>query len=337
MKRTALKLADITALDNLALATWKAARGKRCRPDVQAFVSQLDDNLAALAARIHSGAAPAGRYRAFYINDPKRRLIHAACFADRVLHHALMNIAEPGFESALVPSSYACRPGYGVHRAVEQVQRNLQRFPWFAQVDIDGYFPAVDHARLKNLLAQRFKGREALALFDRIIDSHEASPGCGLPIGSLTSQHCANLYLSGADRFLLNHRRVQAHVRYMDDMLWWCATKDDVGQVLAQLRDYLLRERGLQIKANAQINRSAQGVSYCGYRITRGTVRLSARKQRRYRQLRQRLEQDWQCGAIDGLALQRGYDAVHAITLHADSRRWRQQQLVRRPPPPSLD
>ena len=337
MKRTALTLSDIASYDNLALATWKSARGKRSRPDVVAFVAQLDANLAALSADIRNGAVPYGGYRAFYIQDPKRRLIHAACFEDRVLHHAIMNLAEPVFERALVPSSYACRPGCGVHRAVAQVQRNLQRFPWFAQVDIDGYFPAIDHARLQTLLAQRFKGRDLLELFARIIDSYHASPGRGLPIGSLTSQHCANLYLSGADRFLLSHPRVHAHVRYMDDILWWCAAKDDVRQVLASLREYLERERGLLLKANAQVKRSDHGVGYCGYRIAPGAVRLSARKQRRYQLLRRRLERDWENGVIDSLALQRGYDAVHAITLHADSRQWRRQQLARRASPAALD
>lgn len=257
--------------------------------------------------------------------------VYAACFEDRVLHHAIMNLAEPVFERALVPSTFACRPGLGVHRAVAQVQKNLQRFPWFAKVDIEGYFPSIDHAHLKRLLASRFKGDEFLALLGRIIDSYESRPGQGLPIGSLTSQHFANLYLANADRWLLAHPQVCAHVRYMDDTLWWGATKAGMKHVLRELAEYLDHERALRLKANAQINRSRCGVSYCGYRITPGAIRLSPRKQRRYRELSRKWEQAWSVGDIDETALQRGYDAVHAITLHADSLHWRQQQLARQP------
>ena len=331
MKRTRITLAELAAHDNLALAAWKAARGKRTRRDVQEFFDYLDAGLKKLGQDILNATVPYGRYRAFHVQDPKRRLIHAACFEDRVLHHAIMNLAEPTFERALVPSTFACRPGRGVHRAVAAVQRNLQRFPWFAQVDIESYFPRIDHACLKGLLAARFKGPEFQGLLGRIIDSHESSPGKGLPIGSLTSQHFANFYLDGADRLLLADRRVCAHVRYMDDTLWWGRTKADVQGMLQALANYLDSHRGLSLKANVQINRSRCGVAYCGYRVTPGAIRLSPRKRRRYGALRRDWERAWAAGDIDEGELQRGYDAVYAITLHADSLHWRRQQLVRHP------
>jgi RNA-directed DNA polymerase len=200
MKRLHISLADIAAYDNLVLAVWKAAQGKRTRPEVAHFLAHLDSNLQQLASDIIEGNAPYGRYRQFYIHDPKLRLIHAACFEDRVLQHALMNLAEPVFERTLASSSYACRPNKGVHKAVYQVQKNLQCLPWYVKVDIHHYFPSIDHNILIEILAKRFKGREILDLLKRIIDSYEAQPGKGLPIGSLTSQHFANYYLDGADR-----------------------------------------------------------------------------------------------------------------------------------------
>jgi len=327
MKRTRIELEDIAAYDNLALATWKAAQGKRKRPDVAAFLADLDSRLGRLAQDILGGAAPYSRYRSFHINDPKRRLIHAACFEDRVLHHAIMNLAEPVFERSLVPTTYACRPGKGVHCAVAQVQRNLRRFPWFVQVDVDGYFPAIDHACLGGLLARRFKGEAFMGLLWRIVDSYHARPGKGLPIGSLTSQHFANHYLDGSDRFLLNHPSVRAQVRYMDDTIWWCADKSAAKQVLGELRDWLADQRLLRLKPHVQINRSARGVTYCGFCVSPGTVRLTPRKKRRYRLLREQWEAAWLAGAIDSRQLQQAYAAVHAITLHTDSRSWRQRHL----------
>lgn len=331
MKRQHIALTDIAAYDNLLQATWKAAKGKQHRPEVQHFIAHLDDSLQQLSHAILQGDAPAGRYRQFYIHDPKLRLITAACFEDRVLHHAIMNLAEPVFERTLMTHTYACRPNKGVHKAVQQVQKNLRRYAWFVKVDIQRYFPSIDHALLVELLGKRFKGKEFLNLLWRIIDSYHTAPNKGLPIGSLTSQHFANYYLDGADRFLSNHAQVGAVVRYMDDILWWCNDKTTTKQVLSQLTDYLETQRLLQLKANGQINRSERGVTYCGYRILPATFRLTLRKKRRYRQLRQRWEYLWQTGEINSLKLQQAYDAVHAVTLHTDSLAWRKHNLKLHP------
>ncbi len=316
------------------LAVWKAACGKRHRPDVICFTQHLDANLGKLANAILQAEAPYARYREFHIHDPKERLIHAACFEDRVLHHAIMNLAEPVFERTLIPTTYACRPDKGVHRAITQVQANLRRYPWFVKVDISGYFPNIDHHILFRLLGERFKGDDFLYLLWRIIDSYHAQPGKGLPIGSLTSQHFANHYLDGADRFLLEHLKVQGHVRYMDDTLFWCNSKEEAKAKLAALREYLLGERQLHLKPDTQINRSQRGVSYCGYRVLPGAILLNRRKRQRYQQLRLQWEQAWLDGDITELELQRVYQSVHAITLHADSLEWRKQNLRLHPPPP---
>ena len=331
MKRLHISLADISNYDNLLLATWKAARGKSTRPEVNQFIIQLDSNLQQLTADIMYRKVPYGDYRHFYIHDPKLRLIHAACFEDRVLHHAIMNLAEPVFERTLVPSTYACRPHKGVHKAVLQVKKNLQRFPWFVKVDIQHYFPCIDHDRLFELLCRRFKGKEFLDLLRRIVDSYAVQPGKGLPIGSLTSQHFANYYLDGADRMLLEHPLVCAQLRYMDDTLWWCANKANAKQVLSELQSYLWTERQLHLKPDAQINRSQRGVTYCGFRVLPGTIRLSTRKKQRYQLLREQYEKKWQQGEISSRELQQAYAAVHAITLHADSIAWRKRHLQLHP------
>lgn len=331
MKRQFIALTDIADYDNLLTATWKAAKGKQQRPDVQQFMARLDNNLQQLSDNLLQDNAPLGHYREFYIHDPKLRLITAACFPDRILHHAIMNLAEPVFERTLITHTYACRPNKGVHKAVQQVQKNLRRFPWFVKVDIRHYFPSIDHTRLFQLLSQRFKGDDFLHLLWRVIDSYHTTPNKGLPIGSLTSQHFANYYLDGADRFLNHHVEVGAVVRYMDDILWWCNDKNTAKQVLQQLKDYLHTERLLQLKNNVQINRSVCGVSYCGCRILPATIKLSIRKKRRYAQLRHQWETKWQTSEISSLKLQQGYAAVHAITLHADSLNWRKCSLQLHP------
>lgn len=316
MQRDRIELHQIAALDNLALAAWKAATGKRRRPAVARFLAALEANLAILADDILSERAPRGVQRTFVIHDPKRRTISAACFPDRVLHHAILNLAEPRFERMLVPTSFACRPSKGVHAAVMAVQRTLHRaeqWPWYVQVDIDGYFPSIDHEILNRLLTTRFKGDGFLRLLGRIIDfgighqgmgdrskrsdantpAHDGPPSAsafasvsgrrGLPIGALTSQHFANAYLDGADRLLLADPRVTAHARYMDDIAWWCRTRADANATLGRLRDYLWDERRLTIKPSVRIGRATQGLQFCGFRIRPGVVLASSRKLSRFR------------------------------------------------------
>ncbi|MES9881323.1 MAG: hypothetical protein ABW185_10625 [Sedimenticola sp.] len=174
MKRTRIAIDAIAAWDNLALAAWKAGRGKRQRPEVADFFSDLDANLKCLGEAIREGRAPFGKYKSFTIHDPKRRLIHAACFEDRVLHHAIMNLAGPVFETAMAPTSYACLTGRGVHAVSGRVLAAMRRYPWYVKIDITNYFATLSHERLWLLLKRRFKGDEFLELLLRIIQGCES-------------------------------------------------------------------------------------------------------------------------------------------------------------------
>ena len=331
MKRIQITPEEIAERKNLVVALQKAATGKRYRPDVQAFFCKLDGNLNQLGRDIRNSRLPYGRFRTFEIFDPKRRLIHAACFEDRIFHHALMNLAGEVLDSAMTPQSYACRPGMGVHKAVKKVQEHLRQYDYYGKIDIDGYFASIPHQCLLDVLLRRFKGVECIAQLSRIITSYQASEQTGLPIGSLTSQYFANYFLDGLDRLLSELPMVKAHVRYMDDIVWWCDEKQAIRDSLQILKVWLLEQRGLIIKPSVQIQPSQQGVTYCGFRILRGAVRLSRRRKRRFQQRRQYWEQLCQHDIINAQQLQRAYAAVHAITAHTDSRAWRMENLRRHP------
>lgn len=242
-----------------------------------------------------------------------------------------MHQAGPVLERALTATTFACRQGMGHHAAVQQVQSHLRRFPWYVKIDIRHYFDDIDHSCLYALLQRRFKGQDFLALLWRIIACYTVTPGKGLPIGALTSQYFANEYLAGLDRYLLETLAVQAHVRYMDDIIWWCDSRTTARATLRQACAYVTTQRLLTVKPDMQTNRSDHGVSFCGYRITPGQLRLSRRRQRRYQQFRRHWEQAYSAGLIDALTLQHAYDAVHAITLPADSLSWRRHHLKRYP------
>lgn len=331
MKRTFLSLEMIAEYKNLQLALYKAAKGKRHRKSVQAFLREGDEALAKLGNDIRKGKLPYGRYKVFEIYDPKHRQIHAACFEDRIFHHALMNLAGPALEKSMTFHSYACRKDKGVHKAVQHVQRNLQRYRWFVKIDIDGYFASIEHERLLRLLENCFKGEEINSQFLRVLKRCPVHQDKGLPIGSLTSQYFANYFLDGLDRLLENDQEVRANLRYMDDVLWWCDSKAQAKQTLQAVKVYLRFERGLIIKPSIQILPSKAGVSYCGFRITQGNLRMSRRRKRNFTNRRLYWEQQYLSGQIDALQLQNASAAVHAISHGTNSLAWRQQQLKKYP------
>jgi retron-type reverse transcriptase len=331
MQRVRINIEQVADYANLALAAWKAGHGKRLRDDVRAFFAGFDASVNGLARDLLCGRAPHGRYKEFIITDPKKRLIHAACFADRVLHHALMNLIGPVLERAMVDTSFACRPGKGPVAAARQVQKNIRRFPWYVKIDIAGYFPAIDHGILFALLQRRLKGKGILELLWRIIDSYSSAPGKGLPIGSLTSQHFANFYLDGLDRYLTEQLKVCAHVRYMDDIIWWCDSRQEARKTLGLAAQFVEEQRNLRVKEGAQTNQSRRGVSFCGFRILPGIMRISRRRRRLYQMRRRMWEQEYLAGRITGVELQARYAAVHAIVVNGDSTAWRRENLRRHP------
>lgn len=331
-RRSAVSLLDIASLDTLTLAFWRAARGRRAAEDVQRFAADLDAELARLREAILSGAAPEGRWTAFRICDPKPRRILAPCFRDRVLHHALMAHLGPVLERALVDDTFACRPGKGTLAAVNRAQAHIRRFPWFVKTDVRAYFASVDHGRLRGVLRRRFKDPGVLALCERILARTPDPPGRGLPIGALTSQHLANTYLDALDRYLLETLRVRGMVRPMDDTIWWCESREAARSTLAPVRSFLWTERGLELKPDARIGQSEQGVTFVGFRVLPGTLRLSLRRRRRYAAARRRWKRAFAADQIDGRGLQAGYAAALAVTAHADAAGWRQAHLLRHPP-----
>lgn len=321
-----LSLERIGDWHNVAAALHRAARGKRRAPTVAAALAQPEATIAQVVAALRAGRLPVGAFSAFVIRDPKRRVIHAADFLDRVAHHALIRFMEPVFERVLLPSVYACRPGKGVQAAVFAAQRNARRFGWVMHLDIAHYFPAVEHAILRGQLRRRFRG-DGLRLVDAVIGAHESAPGRGLPIGALTSQHFANHYLNDADRWCLAQPGIGAHVRYMDDMLLFAADKAPLLALRPALAAYLGERLALAIKPPL-IQRCERGFLFCGVRIRPHGLRPSLRRRRRYRAALRLWLQRWRAGEIDALGLQRGYDAVRAILLPADDPGWRRHCLA---------
>ena len=284
MRRAGHLMEAVCEPENLRLAFWKASRGKRARADQRAYAANLDAELAALREGLLEGSYPVGEYRRFTIHEPKERTICAAAFRERVLHHGLMNVLEPWVERWLVPDSFACRKGKGQLAAVRRARELAGRHGWFLKCDVRKYFDSIPHEGLEAMLERRIKDRAVREWLMRIVGTYETVPGRGLPIGNLTSQHLANLFLDPLDRWReRGGTRVGGYVRYMDDFVFWSDDREVLKAVRDGVGDLLGRELGLAFKGEPYLNRTRHGMDFLGMRVFPGRVRAAKASLERFR------------------------------------------------------
>lgn len=298
---------QLTSWANLFLAYRRASKGKRGQPAVAAVEHNLEERLIELQEELRSYTYRPGPYSSFYIHEPKRRLISAAPFRDRIIHHALCSVIEPIFERTFVADSYANRRGKGTHRALNHAQELTRRFPYVLQCDVRQFFPSIDHAILHDIVARKITDSGVLWLVDRILEGGEDVlkeeyemvyfPGDdlfavnrprGLPIGNLTSQFWANVYLNPFDHFVKRALRCQGYVRYVDDMLLFAEEKKTLWQWNDAVQERLATVR-LTIHPGAQPRPVTEGIPFLGFILFPQHRRLKQRKgvyfQRKYRRL----------------------------------------------------
>ena len=225
MKRHGNLWPQLISFQHLLRASQKAKRGKRFRPSVANFEFRLEPELWRLQDELANKTYRPGNYRSFYIYEPKKRLISAAPYRERIVHHALTGILEPIFEPTFIHDSYACRQGRGTHAGVDRCQQFARQFRYVLKTDIRKFFPSLDHEILKKLIARKIKDLGVLWLAGLIIDDSNLQepmqdwfPGDdlftpaerrrGIPIGNQTSQFFANVYLNPLDHFVKEQLRI---------------------------------------------------------------------------------------------------------------------------------
>ena len=300
MKRRGNLWPQVLRFENLLMAARQAQKGKRFRANVLEFNDRLEQNLFQLQHELKSQTYQPGAYRTFRIRDPKPRMISAAPYRDRVVHHALCNVIVPVLEPTLIGHTYANRLGYGSHRALKQFTGWARHYRYCLQCDIYKYFPSIDHEILKGLIRRRIKCPETLWLIDTIIDASneqipviEYFPGDdlltpvvrrrGLPIGNLTSQFFANLYLSPFDHLVKRQLKLSKYLRYVDD---FAAFSDD-RQVLAEakiaMQEHLASLRLKMHPVKSQLFETRYGANFVGFRVLPDRIRVRNDNLRRSR------------------------------------------------------
>ena len=336
MKRANNLLLRVADPDNLRLAAWKAAKGKRHSVEVMKWSARIEEHLSALREQILSGQVIVGNYRYFKVFEPKERQICASAFGEQVLHHALMNVCHEYFEQDQIFDSYASRKGKGTYAALERAKIYTNKHDWYLKLDVRKFFESISHEVLVNQLTRMFKDAALVGIFEQVINSYAASPafepsadkpGRGLPIGNLTSQYFANHYLVGLDRFVKETLRVKAYVRYMDDMVFWHAEKAPLHEIQAAVGDFIENELGCTLKPEA-LNRTVSGVPFLGYHIFPHHVRLLQKSKQRFIKKLRIIEAGYHSGDWDEAKCQRRVLPLLAFTGHADAKRLRKSVLL---------
>jgi len=335
--------AGIADFQALRAAAMRAVRGKRKKPGAAAFMASLETALLRMERELKSGAWRPGRYVKIELFDPKHRIVSAAPFRDRVMHHAVCAVVEPIFERGFIHHSYANRKDKGTHRAVAHYETLRDRHKHVLRCDIWRYFPAIDHAILKADFRRRVACADTLAVLDRIVDGSNRQepvdlyyPGDdlfaphdrrrGLPIGNLTSQFFANIYLDGLDHYATEVLRAP-YLRYVDDF----ALFHDDPAVLESWRDRIaayLEGRRLRLHPRkTAIYPTAQLADFLGYVLLPGDYRrLPEDNVRRFRNRLRSLRDRWRAGSATRADVQQRIGSWVAHAQHADT--WRLRHAI---------
>jgi len=291
---------EVACFRALVRAAAVAARGHRRSPEVADFLLEVERNALALQRELLSGSYRPGAYRTFCIRDPKPRVISAAPFRDRVVHHALCAELEPALERGAAHESFACRRDKGTLAALRHARSLARRFRFSLKLDVRRFFETASHAVLRRLLRRRVNAPGICWLIDRLLDAGApgSPPGRGLPIGNLTSQHFANFYLGPLDRLVKRELRPGGYCRYMDDLLLFGQDRRHLWDAHGRIRDHAGMRLGLQLRDEVtRLAPVSEGVPFLGFVVFPGTVRFDPRRVRRWRRrmatVEARLDAGW--------------------------------------------
>lgn len=274
--------------ENLYNAYLEARKSKRYRRDVLKFSANLEENLIEIQNELIYRTYRVGKYHEFYIYEPKKRLIMALPFRDRVVQWAIYRVLNPIYNKTFISHSYACRVGKGTHKAVNRLQywlRKADRKPdkwYFLKLDISKYFYRIDHKILFKILKNKIKDKNLLQLLKTIINSEDTKFGLplwtepgeterigdkGIPIGNLTSQLFANIYLNELDQYIKYELHLHYIIRYMDDIIILESDKKKLHKYKNLIETFLNEKLKLNLNKKTAIRPITLGIEFVGFRI----------------------------------------------------------------------
>lgn len=300
----------VISLENLFKSWREFRKGKRNRSDVQDFEFSLEDNLFQLHQELKNKTYRHSNYIPFYITDPKLRHIHKATVRDRVLHQAVFRILYPIFDKSFINDSFSCRVDKGTHRAVKRLKefcqklsKNNSRNIFILKCDIKKFFDSIDRGILIKIIKKKIFDHELIWLIDKIIKSYKKEENRGIPLGNVTSQLFANIYLNEFDRFVKHELKIRYYIRYCDDFIILRENKENLIGLVQKINDFLDRGLNLSLHSDKIIIRGyRQGIDFLGYVVLPYHIVLRTKTKRRIlKKIKQRKKQLKQKLIIGGL------------------------------------
>ena len=314
-------------MENLFLAWQEFQKGKRSKSDVQEFEFFLEDNIFQLHNELKCGKYKHQNYTSFFICDPKLRHIYKACVRDRVLHHALFRILYPIFDKNFIWHSYSCRIGKGTHKAVDKLELfarkaswNIKRKGYALKCDIKKFFDSIDQEILLEIIKRKIDDQSTIWLIEKIIGSYGKESGKGLPLGNVTSQLFANVYLNELDQFVKQDLRVKFYVRYTDDFVVVSDNEAYLKDIILEIKKFLNDNLDLSLHPHkVSIRKFSQGIDFLGY-VLRPQHRLirTKTKKRIFKKIRLRIK-EYKTGLITEESLKQCLQSYFGVLSHANA------------------
>ena len=275
----------LCSLENLELAFKKAKKDKSFMPYVIKFEDNIEEELLKLHKELSSLTYRPNKLKRFIVRDPKTRTIHASAFRDRVVYHAIVNILEPIFDPTFIHDSYASRKFKGTHKAIERFDNFKRKISkngklvknaynknniigYVLKADIKHYFDTVDHERLLGIVERKIKDEKIIWLIKQILNNFDTSiKGKGMPLGNLTSQFFANVYLNELDQFIKHELKAKYYIRYVDDFVILHGSREKLLEYKDKISKYLIYLKLELHPTKSNILPLRNGVTFLGYRI----------------------------------------------------------------------
>ena len=306
--------------------------------DVLRFEKNLEQNIFQLHRDLRDKTYQHGGYTSFYIHDPKLRHIHKATVRDRVLHHAMFKVLSPIFESTYIHNSFSCRLSKGNHKGVKalahmlrQASKNSTKTCFVLKCDIRKFFDSIDHDILIELIQRKIRDKNAMDLLREILTSFaNEQPNLfgikGVPIGNLTSQLFANIYMNELDQFIRHDLKVKYYARYTDDFIIVSDNKDYLEKLLPPIQSFLREKLKLKLHpSKVSIRKYRQGIDFLGYVALPHHIALRTKTRKRMMwKLRNKMA-EYKNNTISKSTLLATFQSYLGVLSHADAHKLSQE------------
>lgn len=334
---------EIADFQNLYQAYLNARKNKKYRGETLRYSAHVEEEIINLQNELIWGTYKVGPYRQKEIREPKPRIIMALQFRDRVCQWAIYQKLNPLFDKQFIYDSYGCRVGKGTIAARKRLQywlRKVQRSDkqyYILKLDISKYFYKIDHDILYNILKKKIKDTRILELLKRIINCEDTPFGVpsgampqhlpkeewiynkGMPIGNLTSQMFANIYLNELDQYCKHKLKIHYYIRYMDDVIILWHDKKELHSIKDDIEMFLNEKLNLDLNKKTAIRPAYLPIEFVGAKISYSKIRLRKSTVRRARRRIKYIMKAYQNGTMSFDQVNNTMQSYFGLFKHCDT------------------